>query len=165
MGEAIPAARPSCRQLQGEEIGPEARPPRRRNISASLASRNDPHEPMVHASPETGRLDDQPPSRDVADPAGRGLSLLAVMSAALGFATKRTDQHRDQLFEQILHLKGPEFGYITAIREVGGFILIFVSAVLYASATAGHRGHCSSSPSALASLASRPAFSMSSPGF
>jgi predicted MFS family arabinose efflux permease len=31
----------------------------------------------------------------------------------------------------VLKLKGPEFGYITAIREVGGFLLIFLTAVLY----------------------------------
>ena len=64
-------------------------------------------------------------------PAGRGFVMLAVMSAALGFALNAQTNIATNFFEQILHLKGPEFGYITAIREVGGFILIFVSAVLY----------------------------------
>lgn len=34
-------------------------------------------------------------------------------------------------FENELGLKGPEFGYITAIREIPGFLLIFLTALLY----------------------------------
>lgn len=34
-------------------------------------------------------------------------------------------------FEDELGLKGPEFGYITAIREIPGFLLIFLTALLY----------------------------------
>ncbi len=34
-------------------------------------------------------------------------------------------------FEQELGLNGPQFGYITAIREVPGFLLIFLTAVFY----------------------------------
>lgn len=34
-------------------------------------------------------------------------------------------------FENELGLKGPQFGYITAIREIPGFLLIFLTALLY----------------------------------
>ena len=34
-------------------------------------------------------------------------------------------------FEDELGLKGPEFGYITAIREIPGFLLIFLTALLF----------------------------------
>jgi predicted MFS family arabinose efflux permease len=34
-------------------------------------------------------------------------------------------------FNDVLRFSEPQFGYITAIREVGGFVLIFLSAVLY----------------------------------
>lgn len=34
-------------------------------------------------------------------------------------------------FENELGLQGPEFGYITAIREIPGFLLIFLTALLY----------------------------------
>jgi len=64
-------------------------------------------------------------------PGGRGFIMLAIMSAALGFALNAHTNIVTNYFEQILHLSGPQFGYITAIREVGGFILIFLSAVLY----------------------------------
>jgi predicted MFS family arabinose efflux permease len=64
-------------------------------------------------------------------PAGRGFIMLAVMSAALGFALNAHSGVVTNFFEEVLKLKGPEFGYITAIREVGGFLLIFLTAVLY----------------------------------
>jgi MFS family permease len=57
--------------------------------------------------------------------------MLAVMSAAFGFALNAHTNIATNYFEEILHLKGPQFGYITAVREVGGFILIFLSAGLY----------------------------------
>lgn len=34
-------------------------------------------------------------------------------------------------FEDVLHLSGPQFGYITAIREIPGFLLIFLTALFY----------------------------------
>jgi predicted MFS family arabinose efflux permease len=64
-------------------------------------------------------------------PAGRGFIMLAVMSATLGFALNAHSGIVTNYFEEILKLKGPEFGYVTAIREVGGFLLIFMTAVLY----------------------------------
>ncbi|MBC7294681.1 MAG: MFS transporter [Thermoleophilia bacterium] len=64
-------------------------------------------------------------------PAGRGFIMLAVMSAAFGFALNAHNNLVTNYFEEILHFNGPEFGYITAIREVGGFLLIFLTALLY----------------------------------
>lgn len=57
--------------------------------------------------------------------------MLAVMSAAFGFAFNAHGGVVTNFFEEVLKLRGPEFGYITAIREVGGFFLIFLTAVLY----------------------------------
>jgi predicted MFS family arabinose efflux permease len=34
-------------------------------------------------------------------------------------------------FEEVIGLEGPQFGYITAIREVPGFLLIFLTALFY----------------------------------
>ncbi len=64
-------------------------------------------------------------------PAGRGFLMLATMSAAYGFAYSAQTNIVTNFFEDILHFNGPEFGYITAVREVGGFLLIFLTAVLY----------------------------------
>ncbi|MCZ7662868.1 MAG: MFS transporter [Thermoleophilia bacterium] len=57
--------------------------------------------------------------------------MLAVMSAAFGFALNAHVNIVTNYFDEILGLKGPQFGYITAIREVPGFLLIFLTAVLY----------------------------------
>ena len=57
--------------------------------------------------------------------------MLAAMSACLGFAMNAHNSIVTNYFEDILHFSGPQFGYITAIREVGGLILIFLSALLY----------------------------------
>ena len=64
-------------------------------------------------------------------PAGRGFIMLAVMSAAYGFALNAHNGMVTNFFEEVLHLDGPQFGYITAVREVGGFILIFLTAILH----------------------------------
>lgn len=64
-------------------------------------------------------------------PVGRGFLMLAFMSAAYGFAYSAQNNIITNYFTDILHFKGPEFGYITAVREVGGFLLIFMTAVLY----------------------------------
>lgn len=57
--------------------------------------------------------------------------MIAVMSAAFGLAVNAQNAIVTNFFEDLLHLKGPQFGYITSIREVGGFLLIFLTAVLY----------------------------------
>ena len=64
-------------------------------------------------------------------PGGRGFIMLAVMSACFGFALNAHQNIVTNYFEDVLHLSGPQFGYITAIREVGGFLLIFFTALLY----------------------------------
>ncbi len=64
-------------------------------------------------------------------PAGRGFIMLAVMSAAFGFAMNAHTNIVTNYFEEVLHFSGPQFGYITAIREVGGFVLIFLTALFY----------------------------------
>lgn len=64
-------------------------------------------------------------------PMGRGFIMLAVMSATFGFAMNAHNNIVTNYFEEVLHFSGPQFGYITAVREVGGFILIFLTAMLY----------------------------------
>lgn len=64
-------------------------------------------------------------------PAGRGFIMLAVMSAAFGFAVNAHTNIVTNYFNDVLLLSGPQFGYITAIREIGGFVLIFLTALFY----------------------------------
>jgi predicted MFS family arabinose efflux permease len=64
-------------------------------------------------------------------PVGRGFILLAVMSAAVGFAQNAHQNIVTNYFEDVLHFSGPQFGYINAVREVGGLLLILLTAVLY----------------------------------
>jgi len=64
-------------------------------------------------------------------PAGRGFIMLAVMSAAFGFAMNAQGGMVTNYFNDVLHLSGPQFGYIMAIREIGGFVLIFLTAMFY----------------------------------
>ncbi len=64
-------------------------------------------------------------------PLGRGYILLAAMSAAFGLAMNTSQAVTTNYFESILHFTGPQFGYMTAIREVPGFLLIFITALLY----------------------------------
>jgi MFS family permease len=64
-------------------------------------------------------------------PAGRGFIMLAIMSAAYGFASNAHNNIVTNYLIEVLDFSGPQFGYFTAIREVGGFILIFLTALLY----------------------------------
>ncbi len=63
--------------------------------------------------------------------ARRGFVLLALMQIGFGFALTAQQNISTNYFNDILRFQGPEFGYITAIREVPGFLLIFLSAVFY----------------------------------
>jgi predicted MFS family arabinose efflux permease len=63
--------------------------------------------------------------------ARRGLILLALMQIAFGFALNAQQNIVTNYFDGVLHLQGPQFGYITAIREIPGFLLIFLSALFY----------------------------------
>ncbi len=62
---------------------------------------------------------------------GRGYIMLAAMAACFGFAMNAQQNIVTNYFENVLGLKGPQFGYITAIREVPGFLLIFLTALFY----------------------------------
>jgi len=64
-------------------------------------------------------------------PLGRGYILLAAMSAAFGLSQFTSQAITTNYFESVLHFTGPQFGYMTAIREVPGFLLIFITALLY----------------------------------
>lgn len=64
-------------------------------------------------------------------PAGRGFALLAGATAAFGFSMAAQQNVVSNYFESDLGLAGPQFGYITAIREVPGFLLIFLTALFY----------------------------------
>jgi predicted MFS family arabinose efflux permease len=63
--------------------------------------------------------------------ARRGFILLALMQIAFGFALNAQQNIVTNYFDGVLHLQGPQFGYITAIREIPGFLLIFLSALFY----------------------------------
>lgn len=64
-------------------------------------------------------------------PAGRGFWLIALTSAAAGFAMAGHGAVVSNYFQQELGLSGPQFGYITAIREIPGFLLILLTALFY----------------------------------
>lgn len=67
----------------------------------------------------------------LATPAGRGFFLIAGATAAFGFAMAAQQNIVSNYFENELGLAGPQFGYITAIREIPGFLLIFLTALFY----------------------------------
>jgi len=64
-------------------------------------------------------------------PVGRGFIMLATMQVAVGLANSMFNGVMTNYFENVLHFGGPEFGYMTAIRETGGLLLILVMALLY----------------------------------
>lgn len=64
-------------------------------------------------------------------PIGRATALLAITTFFVGFAMAAHQNIVSNYFEEELGLQGPEFGYITAIREVPGFLLIFLTAMFY----------------------------------
>ena len=64
-------------------------------------------------------------------PLGRGYILLAAMSAAFGLSQFTSQAVTTNYFQDVLHFTGPQFGYMTAIREIPGFLLIFITALLF----------------------------------
>ena len=64
-------------------------------------------------------------------PVGRGAIMIAIAAFAFGFALNAQQSIVSNYFEKVLKLSGPQFGYITAIREIPGFLLIFMAAALY----------------------------------
>jgi MFS family permease len=68
---------------------------------------------------------------DLSSAGARGFVLLALMTLAFGLAMSVQQNVTTNYFEDVLGLKGPQFGYITAIREVPGFLLIFLTALFF----------------------------------
>ncbi len=64
-------------------------------------------------------------------PAGRGFVMIVIATFAAGFAMAAQQNIVANYFEHDLGLSGAEFGYITAIREIPGFLLIFLTAMFY----------------------------------
>jgi predicted MFS family arabinose efflux permease len=64
-------------------------------------------------------------------PAGRGFTLLAVMQVAYGLANSISNGIINNFFENKLGFGGPQFGYMTAIRETGGLLLVLLMIMLY----------------------------------
>jgi multisubunit Na+/H+ antiporter MnhF subunit len=67
----------------------------------------------------------------VMTPVGRGFVMLAAMQACYGFAYSAQNGVITNFFEDVLHFSGPQFGYMTAIREVAGLCLILLMMLLY----------------------------------
>ena len=67
----------------------------------------------------------------LATPFGRGFALLALTTFCVGFAMAANQNIVSNYFENALGMSGAQFGYITAIREIPGFLLIFVAAMFY----------------------------------
>ncbi len=63
--------------------------------------------------------------------ARRGFVLLMTMSAAFGMALSVQDNIVTNYFSDVLGMDGPDFGYMTAIREIPGFLLIFFTALFF----------------------------------
>jgi predicted MFS family arabinose efflux permease len=57
--------------------------------------------------------------------------MLAVMQLAFGFSNSALNGMFTNFFEEVLNFDGPQFGYITAIRETGGLLLIILMALFY----------------------------------
>jgi predicted MFS family arabinose efflux permease len=64
-------------------------------------------------------------------PAGRGFVMMMVTTAAVGFAMSAQQNVVANYFGEVLGMAGPQFGYITAIREIPGFLLIFATMLFY----------------------------------
>ncbi len=62
---------------------------------------------------------------------GRGWLLITIATFAVGFALSAQQNIVSNFFEHVLGLSGPQFGYITAVREIPGFLLIFITAIFY----------------------------------
>jgi predicted MFS family arabinose efflux permease len=72
-----------------------------------------------------------PEERWSSTPVGRGTILLAFATFCFGFALAAHQNIVSNYFEDELALQGPQFGYITAIREIPGFLLIFLTALFF----------------------------------
>ena len=64
-------------------------------------------------------------------PVGRGFIMLATLQFTYGFAYSAHNSVHTNFWEDVLLFSGPQFGYMTAIREFGGLTLILLMALLY----------------------------------
>jgi MFS family permease len=70
--------------------------------------------------------------RDLASAeARRGFWMLTIATLAVGMAMAIQQNIVTNYFRDELSLEGSQFGYITAIREIPGFLLIFLTALFY----------------------------------
>jgi len=83
------------------------------------------------ARAQRGRLAMRAARGSLRTPAGRGFALIAATTALFGFAMAANQNIVSNYFENELGLGGPQFGYITAIREIPGFLLIFLTALFF----------------------------------
>lgn len=65
------------------------------------------------------------------NPVSRGFVMLATMQLAYGFSYSAQNNLVTNYFDEVLGFSGPQFGYMTAIREFGGLTLIVLMALLY----------------------------------
>ncbi len=65
------------------------------------------------------------------NPVTRGFVMLATMQVTVGASNSLSNGILTNYFENVLGFGGPQFGYMTAIREVGGLLLILLMALLY----------------------------------
>jgi predicted MFS family arabinose efflux permease len=65
------------------------------------------------------------------NPASRGFIMLATLQVTYGVANSLSNGIITNYFENVLHFGGPQFGYMTAVRETGGLLLILLMALLY----------------------------------
>lgn len=63
--------------------------------------------------------------------AQNGFLLITVTTVLASFAMSGQQAIVTNFFENQLNLAGPQFGYITAIREIPGFLIIFLTALFY----------------------------------
>jgi predicted MFS family arabinose efflux permease len=57
--------------------------------------------------------------------------MMILMTLSIGMAMAMQQSIVTNYFSDVIGLEGPQFGYITAIREIPGFLLIFMAALFY----------------------------------
>lgn len=63
--------------------------------------------------------------------AKRGFMLITLTTVLASFAMSGQHAIVTNFFRDVLSLGGPQFGYITAIREIPGFLILFLTALFY----------------------------------
>jgi len=91
-------------------------------VSATSASSAAPADPPAPSAPSNGGLD--------SDQLRKGFVVLAVTTFAMSIAMSVTQSIQPNFFRDEIGMDGSLNGYLIAIREVPGFLLIFVAAFL-----------------------------------